>query len=107
MTQHIPFLKRITEEHKQDFHTRRVSAKTLSKLYGVTPKYVRTSLPIRPTQLPAKQQKQALAKVRREFRMALAGKVDAESLTVKQACAQAHCSERNMFRYLAKYRATK
>jgi hypothetical protein len=100
----IPFLKRITDDHREDFHNRRISAKALSKTYGVTAKYVRTSLPLRPPQLPAKQQKQALAHIRRMYRMDLARKVHESLLTVKQACTQAHCSERNMFRYLAKHR---
>ena len=105
MIQILPFLKRITDEHKSDFQSRRISAKALAKIYDITSKYVRTTLPLRPAQLPAKQQKQILAKARRQYRMSLAKKVHDKILTVKEACAQAYCSERNMFRYLAKHRS--
>jgi Fic family protein len=96
-------LSRLSQQHLQDFLSRRLSTKEIAKLYEVKPAYAVRTLPKR----PAKESlnKALLKETRTEYRLMLAEQVDSGRLTIKEMAAIAHCSLATAFRMLRKYRA--
>lgn len=99
MTARLSLAKRISPRDLQDYLQRRLSCADIARMYGTQPKYVSEALPKRPysNRLAYKRQLRA---TRKEFRDNLAKQVDAGTMTVKEAAAQAFCSERTIFRHL-------
>lgn len=97
-----PLLTRISKEDLADYLSWRLSSKEIAKLYDTKATYVTRTLPKRPPK--EYPDKRALKKLRKEYRLTLAAKIDKGQLTAKDAADQAFCSVREIYRCLAEVR---
>ena len=95
---------RITAQQKDDLHNRRIRTKDLAVILGVTANHLSKMYPDKVPGLGLQnlRDKRRLRQVRNEFRETLAWRVTRGEITVLRASEIAHCSCRNMYRYLAK-----
>lgn len=94
---------RITEQEKLDLYNRVITTRDLAKKLGVHERYLSS---VFPHKVPIVD-KRELAKVRKDFRMAIAAKVVQKALSVKAASEQCHVSLTTMNRYIKKHKESK
>lgn len=97
---------RISKEDLADYLSWRLSTAEIAKRYESKIDYVARTLPKRPPK-ETPPDKGKLRRVRREYRLKLAAKIDSGELTAKDACEIAHCSIREIYRCLAAARQRK
>jgi predicted DNA-binding transcriptional regulator YafY len=93
-----------------DLQKRKTTNAQAAELLGVSETYLSRKVAAMQAKVPGTAlQKRAAASTlyntRRVFREQLAKKAAKGKMTVAEAAAEAECSERTMFRYVARYRA--
>ncbi len=104
-----PLEQRLTKKLLHALQTRKITNREAAEQLGVSETYLSRKVAAIQSKVPGETQPvreaaHKLFQTRRQFRERLAKKVLKSSMTVTQAAAEANCSERTMFRYVAAYR---
>lgn len=107
-----PLIERLRKRDLELLRTRKATNAQMAEKYGVSEPYMSRVVASVQEKEPGKTtaQREAAAKlykVRIEFRDKLAKQVMAGKRTMANACEQAGCSERTIFRHIEKFRAEK
>lgn len=106
-----PLIDRLDLPTLDKLHTRQITGAEVAAQLGVSGTHLSRVLSaegFKKLPGPVLQKRKAiteLVKTRHEYRQGLADKVAAKTITIEQACAKAKCSERTMWRYIAKGKA--
>jgi len=105
-----PLKDRLTKRVLERLRTRKVTNKEVAREMGVSESYLSRIVAGMQTKEPGqtvieRNANAQLAKTRRHFRTKLAKEVIRNRKTCTDAAAEAGCSERTMFRYIARYKA--
>jgi AraC-like DNA-binding protein len=106
-----PLAKRLTKRTLAQLQARKITNAQAAEQLGVSETYLSRTVAALQDKVPgtSMQKRSAAAKLyktRQEQRDILAKRVNKGKLTIAAAAEQAGCSERTMFRYVAKYRPT-
>lgn len=107
-TEGLPLAERLNDVLLGQLKTRVVTNKAAAEALGVHPNYLSQVVAGMQDKLPGQVRafrlgRSKLAKARNHTRQELAKQVHRGEITITKACKQANCTERTMYRWMAKY----